>query len=246
MAASVYAWLWERLCCGACACYVFGNALYHPAKFYTLTFWSLCLYACYHSVDKASPFAAPLVVLLHGVAFTGSISVFFGYGLMAAFGRAHHGSWYKWENAICKLNKVPIDPFSVKLAKNVFVHCWPVAAMAVDLWLSFPQLNACYAAAAAALARAGGDAAARLLLRVWFCLGYFCFGNAWQALTFSLRPGVRGKDVVERYQASPNVRKWGGRNDDKLFALLIKLSGTAVALVINVTWVLPLLFRDPA
>ena len=49
-------------------------------------------------------------------------------------------------------------------------------------------------------------------------------------------------DVVDRYQAPPSVRNWLGRGDDLLFSLLVKLSGTVVALSVN-SWLLPRLFR---
>ena len=61
-------------------------------------------------------------------------------------------------------------------------------------------------------------------------------------LTCKVRPSGKGSDTVERYQADPGVRRWFGRNDDFLFSLLIKLSGTAVALVVNAVFVVPRLF----
>ena len=63
----------------------------------------MCLYVLYFTIDKASPYAAMLVVPLHGVAFTGSISVMVGYAVMAIFGSTHHGSWYRWEAAMSKV-----------------------------------------------------------------------------------------------------------------------------------------------
>lgn len=113
-------------------------------------------------------------------------------------------------------------------------------------------------------------------------LGFFCFGQTWQKLTFKARGAGNGKnegeggdgdeaevskrtraqlkdkkagkkevdaapdgaqgDVVDRYQAPPSVRNWLGRSDDFLFSLLVKLSGTVVALLVN-AWLLPRLFR---
>ena len=65
----------------------------------------MCLYVMYFTIDKASPHATVLTPLLHGVAFTGSISVMVGYAVMAVFGAAHHGSWYAWEAAMSKVGE---------------------------------------------------------------------------------------------------------------------------------------------
>lgn len=226
--------LWSGTCCGAYSAWLIYNAVNHPGKFLTLTYWTLCVHVLYHAIDKSTTWARLCVLMLHGVAWTGAISVFIGYGVMAWFGSWHHGSWLAWENAMCRLNNVPIDPFPVKLVKNLFVHAWPVVAMFVDLQLSWPALNRIYSSLSGPAAWVGV---------AWVQLGFFCFGNAWQKLTCSVRPSGKGTDTVERYQADPAVRKWLGRNDDFLFSLLVKLSGTAVALLINTIWVLPLLFR---
>ena len=142
---STLAFAWERACMVIYGGWVFGNALNHPKKFLTLTYWvhtapptampltppghdardnprrltvepltayprdlalqTMCLYVMYFTIDKASPHATVLTPLLHGVAFTGSISVMVGYAVMAFFGAAHHGSWYAWEAAMSKVGE---------------------------------------------------------------------------------------------------------------------------------------------
>eukprot|EP00618_Florenciella_parvula_P032603 CAMPEP_0119540066 /NCGR_PEP_ID=MMETSP1344-20130328/52050_1 /TAXON_ID=236787 /ORGANISM="Florenciella parvula, Strain CCMP2471" /LENGTH=345 /DNA_ID=CAMNT_0007583655 /DNA_START=43 /DNA_END=1081 /DNA_ORIENTATION=- len=261
---STLAFAWERACMVIYGGWVFGNALNHPKKFLTLTYWTMCLYVMYFTIDKASPHATVLTPLLHGVAFTGSISVMVGYAVMAFFGAAHHGSWYAWEAAMSKLNNLPHRTFGEKLAANLFVHAWPVVAVAVDLWLSWEPLSNIYAQVA------HRNAATGWAVSIWFSVGFFCFGQTWQKLTFKARGAGNGKnegegeggdvdkkagknevegapvgsqgDVVDRYQAPPSVRNWLGRSDDFLFSLLVKLSGTAVALFVN-AWLLPRLFR---
>ena len=69
---------------------------------------------------------------------------------------------------ICRLNNIPLDSFPVKLLKNVFVHAFPVVAMAIDLHLSWPALSTLYSSLVGP---------ARTVALVWFNLGFFCFGN---------------------------------------------------------------------
>ena len=181
------------------------------------------------------------------------------------------------------MNNIPQRTFGETLVSNLVVHVWPVVAVAVDLWLSWSPLSNIYYQTAN-LSSALGWAAS-----TWFCIGtsydprsisrtsslarpsspslfvgFLCFGQTWQKLTFKARgtdkstavgeetdtadksaravhEGAVG-DVVDRYQAPPSVRNWLGRGDDFLFSLLVKFSGTCVALLVD-SWLLPRLFR---
>lgn len=83
----------------------------------------MCLYVMYFTIDKASPHAAVLTPLLHGVAFTGSISVMVGYAVMAVFGAAHHGSWYAWEAAMSKVGAhAPCQRPAAHLSRRTSPH----------------------------------------------------------------------------------------------------------------------------
>ena len=96
---------WELICCSLYGAWLLWAVLTGPGRFYTRTYWQLCVYALYSAVDKTTAPSA-VVLLMHGVAFSGATSIFVGYSVMAGFGISYWGSWMRWEGAApCRPNQ---------------------------------------------------------------------------------------------------------------------------------------------
>jgi hypothetical protein len=96
----LWGYLLERLLCASLSIPCFGYALFEPAAYNFLTYWTLLLHVVYFSVDKASPHAAAPVRLLHGMSLVGGIAVFLGYAVLSLVGILHWGSWSEWARQI--------------------------------------------------------------------------------------------------------------------------------------------------